>query len=167
MCTERIFFHRGPLTLEPDKNPCVLISAVTEYFNSVNLHLFVCIGDLLSCMSLYMCMYSAHGGHKRTLNPQKLQLQTGLSPDVGAGNWSWVLWKYSQWLNPQAIFSPTPPSVNVKFKTLWIWKSLGFFFNFWSSLFSTSNHKLSFPPRSVMPSRCQKVKKILTPDFVK
>lgn len=83
---ERIFFHRGPLTLEPDNNPCVLLVLLQNILIWFNLHLFVCIGDLLSCMSLYVCMYSAHGGHKRTLDPRKLQLQTGLSPNVGAGN---------------------------------------------------------------------------------
>lgn len=128
-----------------------------------NLHLFVCIGDLLSCMSVY---------HVYVWCPWRPEEDTG-SPET-AVIWAmmWVLGVEARCCGSTTseLIPEPPPAPHPQYilnlrpyesKNLWD------FFSIFLSLSSTSNHILSFLSKSVMPSRCQKLKKILIPDFVK
>lgn len=109
---ERKARERGPVeggTPDPTPTPPSLLATKVTFVDQptpVYLQLviysrfyFVCIGILPAYMYAFsLCISSIQGVPERSLDPLELWLQMVVSQQVGAGNWTWILGKSSQFL---------------------------------------------------------------------
>jgi hypothetical protein len=65
-----------------------------KYFLKINYHVYEYFSFICLCITR---MSGAHGGQKRTSDPLELVLQIVVSLQMGAKNWTLVLWKSSQY----------------------------------------------------------------------
>lgn len=78
--------------------------------------LFSVSGALPACTPAYHVWVSGAQGGQKVLNLLELELQTALSHDMGAKNWTWVLWKCSKRSKPLIHLSSSTNLIITKFQ---------------------------------------------------
>lgn len=84
----------------------------------------VCV--LCLCVCMFVCMCSAYGDQEKASDPLELELQVGISHNVGARNQTWVFCKAASAFNHWMFLSSPAFNLFIKTSGMYIFSSIWF-----------------------------------------